>query len=48
MPQISTKDSDILQPNVKTNRMATTEWTYYKEWSFASNHFVFLENMFQF
>ena len=23
--------------NVKTNRMATTKWTYHKEWSFASN-----------
>ena len=21
----------------KTNRMATTKWTYHKEWSFASN-----------
>ena len=23
--------------NVKTNRMATTKWTYHKEWIFASN-----------
>ena len=27
--------------NVKTNRMATTKWTYHKEWSFASNYFIF-------
>ena len=34
--------------NVKTNRMATTKWTYHKEWSFASNCFIILENLFQF
>ena len=34
--------------NVKTNRMATPKWTYHKEWSFASNYFIFLENVFQF
>ena len=28
-----------LSTNVKTNRMATTKWTYHKEWSFASNYF---------
>ena len=33
--------------NVKRNRMATTKWTFHKEWSFASNHFIFLENLFQ-
>ena len=22
------------EANVKTNRMATTKWTYHKEWSF--------------
>ena len=32
----------------ETNRMATTKWTYHKEWSFASNYFIFLENFFQF
>ena len=31
----------ISQANVKTNRMMSTEWTYHKEWSFASNYFVF-------
>ena len=36
------------EANVKTNRMATTKWTYHKEWSFASNYFIFLENVFQF
>ena len=34
--------------NVKTNRMATTKWNYYKECRFASNYFIFLENLFQF
>ena len=38
----------LLEANVKTNRMATTKWTYHKEWSFASNYFIFLENLFQF
>ena len=39
----------LSEANVKTNRIATTKWTYYKdEWSFASNYFIFLENMFQF
>ena len=33
---------------VKTNRMVTTKWTYHKESSFASNSFIFLENLFQF
>ena len=28
--------------------MATTKWTYQKKWSFASNCFIFLENLFQF
>ena len=39
----------LSEANVKTNRMVTTEWTYYKEWGFASNYFFFfLENLFQF
>ena len=37
----------LSEANVKTNRMATTKWTYHKDWSFASNYFVFLENLFQ-
>ena len=36
------------EANVKTKRMATTKQTYYKEWSFATNYFIFLENLFQF
>ena len=28
---------------VKTNRIASTKWTYHKEWSFASNHFISLK-----
>ena len=27
----------LLEANVKTNRMATTKWTYHKELGFASN-----------
>ena len=36
-----------LSANVKTNRIATTKRTYHKEWSCASNYFIFLENLFQ-
>ena len=38
----------LSEVNVKTNRMATTKWTYHKEWSFPSNYFIFLKNLFQF
>ena len=38
----------LSEPNIKTNRMATTKWTYHKDWSFASNYFIFLENLCQF
>ena len=31
----------LSEANVKTNRMATTKWTYHKEWNFASNYFIF-------
>ena len=27
----------LSEANFKTNRMATTKWTYHKEWNFASN-----------
>ena len=36
----------LSEANVKTNKMATTKWTYHKEWSFASNYLIFLENLF--
>ena len=35
----------LSEANVKTNRMATTKWTYHKEWSFVSNYLIFLENL---
>ena len=38
----------LSEANVKTNRMATTKWTYHKELSFSSNFFTFFENLFQF
>ena len=38
----------LSEANVQTYRMATMKWTYQKEWSFASNYFIFLENLFQF
>ena len=38
----------LLEANVKTNRMVTTKWTYYKEGGFASNCFIFLEILLQF
>ena len=31
----------LSEANVKTNSMATTKWTYHKEWSFVSNYFFF-------
>ena len=36
----------LSEANVKTNRMATRKLSYHKEWSFASNYFIFLENLF--
>ena len=33
----------ITEPNVKTNKMVTTKWTYRKKRSFASNFFIFLK-----
>ena len=38
----------ISEANVKTKSMVSTKWTYHKEWSFASNHFIFLIILFQF
>ena len=38
----------LSKANVKTNRMVTSKWTYHKEWSFANNYLIFLENLFQF
>ena len=38
----------LSETNVTTNRIATAKWMYHKEWSFASNCFIFLENLFQF
>ena len=38
----------LSEANVKTNRIVTAKWTYHKDWSFASNCFIFLENLFQF
>ena len=38
----------LSKANVKANRMAATKWTYQKEWSFASNCFIFMEKLFQF
>ena len=32
----------MLEANLKTNKMASTEWTYHKERSFASNYVSFL------
>ena len=40
--------TSLLEANVKTNRIDTSKWTYHKEWSFATNYFIFLENLLQF
>ena len=37
----------LSEANVKTNKMATTKLIYHKDWSFASNCFIFLENLLQ-
>ena len=29
------------EANVKANRMGSTKWTYHKEWTYASNYFIF-------
>ena len=34
----------LSEANVKINRMGSTKWTFHKERSFASNHFIFFEN----
>ena len=36
----------LSETNIKTNRMATTKWTYHKEWGFASNYLIFFGNSF--
>ena len=36
----------LLEANVNRNIMVTTKWTNQKEWNFASNYFIFLENLF--
>ena len=36
----------LSETNFKANRIATTKWTYNKEWSFASNYFIFLGTFF--
>ena len=38
----------LSEADVKINRIATAKRTYHIEWSFASNYFIFLENLFQF
>ena len=40
--------SALSEANVKINRMATTKWTYQKEWDLPVTTLFFLENFFQF
>ena len=35
----------LSEANVKTNRMVTKKWTYYTEWNFASNYFIFFKSL---
>ena len=37
----------LLEGNVKTNRMRSTKWTYYKGPSFATNYFILLKILLQ-
>ena len=39
-------ETALSEVNVKANRMESTKWTYHKEWSLASNYFIFLKNLF--
>ena len=38
----------LSEANVKTNRMVSKKWTYYKERSFASDYFILLNTLFPF
>ena len=38
----------LSEPNVKTNKMVSTKWTYHRKRSFASNYFIFVKILFQF
>ena len=40
--------TEISEANVKTNKMVTTKWTYYKERSFSNNYFISLKFFFKF
>ena len=37
----------LSEANVKINGTGSTKWTYYKEWGFANNYFVFLNLFFR-
>ena len=34
----------LSEANVKTDRMESRKWTYHKEYSFATDYFIFLKN----
>ena len=38
----------ISEASVETSRTVSTKWTYHKEWSFASNYFIFMKILCQF
>ena len=38
----------LSEANLKAKKTATTKWTDHNKWIFASNYFIFLENLFQF
>ena len=38
----------LSKANVKTDRMRSTKWTYYKESNFANVHLIFLKILFQY
>ena len=40
-------ENPLSETYINTNRMATTKWTYHREWSFASNNFIVFEKLFQ-
>ena len=40
--------TEISEANVKTNKVVTKKWTYYKERSFSNNYFISLKILFKF
>ena len=40
-------ETALSDANCRTNGVGSTKWTYHKQWSFASNYFIFWKMLFQ-